>query len=464
MLKTFLVLSCVLLLGICFNLSAEGNWTRPRTLSCQNASNPNIGVDSSGNAVAIWREFSGKKTKIQTARFTNGKWSKPVKIATIKINCYVSPQIAVNDSGNAVAVWEECVDESILVKAATMSPKGKWSAPVTLSNLTSKFMQTNNAVADDGATAGFADPTVGVAINSSGFAVAVWANQGNCKDSLQASTLQTGGNWSQPVTILAEENMYLGPLKVALDSLNNIAVAWQKFDPREFNFFVQVATRFYSGIWSQPVTLSAGGAPQIAFDPFGNVTALWDKLDGTYSSVYTSTFSYGGNWSDPVVISVPGTSAMLGCLAYDKEGNALAAWELDDSTCTCDEKIYIQATYCPAGGIWSAPTIISNSDEISTEPRIVFDSLGNAIVAWDDERVHEENNELIHETVIQAAIRSPDGSWTPPATLSAENQDSVSPKLAINSDGVAAIVWTNKTFTVVQAATCNSINELLKND
>lgn len=65
---------------------------------------PQVGIDASGNAVAVW----GQGSHIWSARYLAGTgWQAPTNIdsaaATINAN---QPRIAVDANGNALAVWE----------------------------------------------------------------------------------------------------------------------------------------------------------------------------------------------------------------------------------------------------------------------------------------------------------------------------------------------------------------------
>jgi hypothetical protein len=72
-----------------------------------NAYDPQIAIDGSGNATAVWHRHDGSYYFIQasTKLFGDGKsWSPPEDLSLIDGNA-LYPQIAVDGSGNAMTVW-----------------------------------------------------------------------------------------------------------------------------------------------------------------------------------------------------------------------------------------------------------------------------------------------------------------------------------------------------------------------
>src|SRR5580704_3656333 len=84
-----------------------GAWVLPpKTISdpTQNANHAAVGVDSSGNAVAVWESNNGTNTIIQASLSIGGVWTTPYNLSYDGYNAE-SPQVAVNSAGNAVAIW-----------------------------------------------------------------------------------------------------------------------------------------------------------------------------------------------------------------------------------------------------------------------------------------------------------------------------------------------------------------------
>jgi len=69
------------------------------------ADDPQIAVDGSGNAFAVWRQSDGTRNNIWANRFSAGAWGTAQLIETTNAGQALFPQIAVNGIGNAIAVW-----------------------------------------------------------------------------------------------------------------------------------------------------------------------------------------------------------------------------------------------------------------------------------------------------------------------------------------------------------------------
>ena len=72
------------------------------------ASNPQIAFDAGGNAIAVWSQFDGARS-IYANRYTatTGTWGTAALIETDNAGDALEPQIAVDASGNAIAVWQQ---------------------------------------------------------------------------------------------------------------------------------------------------------------------------------------------------------------------------------------------------------------------------------------------------------------------------------------------------------------------
>jgi hypothetical protein len=72
------------------------------------AQRPKIAVDGTGNAIAVWYQSDGTRDNIWANRFDagSGAWGTAQVIETEDGNAQF-PHIAVDGSGNALAVWQQ---------------------------------------------------------------------------------------------------------------------------------------------------------------------------------------------------------------------------------------------------------------------------------------------------------------------------------------------------------------------
>jgi hypothetical protein len=71
-----------------------------------NALRPRIGVDGSGNAIAVWQQRSGDTRAIWASRW-DGSWDAAQLIEPVDYARAGRPDIAVDGDGNAIVVWEQ---------------------------------------------------------------------------------------------------------------------------------------------------------------------------------------------------------------------------------------------------------------------------------------------------------------------------------------------------------------------
>ena len=87
-------------------------WGTPEVIETANAgdaTHPKIAMDADGNVLAVWRRSVDGRFSTRTNRYIPGSgWSKAAALNEYG-NTGVDdhPQIAMNASGNAVAVWQQ---------------------------------------------------------------------------------------------------------------------------------------------------------------------------------------------------------------------------------------------------------------------------------------------------------------------------------------------------------------------
>jgi hypothetical protein len=68
---------------------------------------PQIALNSAGNAVAVWQQFDGVRYNVYSSYFNGAVWSTTALIETQSAGDAVFPQVAINSSGKAFAVWQQ---------------------------------------------------------------------------------------------------------------------------------------------------------------------------------------------------------------------------------------------------------------------------------------------------------------------------------------------------------------------
>jgi len=292
---------------------AGGAWSRPVDLSAPGrVEGPEVAVDSKGEAVAVWVHSRGARYVIQSATLpVDGTWSAPADLAVATTDTR-RPQVAVDEAGDAVAVWQQIRGGNDAILAVTRPAGGAWSAPAVLS------APGQNARGPQ------------VALDQFGDAVAVWQRSNGHHLIVQSATLPAHGSWSRPVNV-SGPGRSAGGAQVAVDQAGGAVAVWSRSEGRRR--VVQSARLDRS--WSRPVDLSRSAiayAPQVEVDPSGNAVAVWTRRSGARYIIQSASRRAGRAWSKPFDLSgtVNGNGLELAVdshVAIDGHGRAVAVWQ-----------------------------------------------------------------------------------------------------------------------------------------
>jgi hypothetical protein len=336
---------------------AGGDWSAPEVLSEpgeEEPANVRIGLDTAGNAVAIWSIGFGSTIRT-AARPAGGDWSAPEDLS---VENGRTPQLAMNAAGDAVAVWSgfDGVDDEV-TWAAVRPAGGDWSPPEELS------------VA--GESDGFFPQ---VAIDAAGNAIAVWQRFDLSDDVVQAAVRTADGDWSAPDVLSSPGENARSP-RIAMNAAGSTVAAWSSLSGG-----THAAVRPAGGDWSAPKDISAAGAePALAVDSGGTAFALWPVTVAPGEMVLqVAMHPPGGSWSAPEDLSAPFEYFQSYNLDANPAAGVVATWTRQGGV----PKNGVQAAVRPPGGDWSTPKEISAEGENSGLPDLGFDAAGDAIAIW----------------------------------------------------------------------------------
>ena len=136
--KIFLLASFLLFQS--FACLAIVSWELPAidlSENTQNATIPQVAIDDSGNAIAVWSRSNGTNTIIQTKRYDATTNSWPINALDLSESGEnaTNPQIAMDPDGNATAVWQRYDGANWIIQATRYDiTTGSWSLfPANLS-------------------------------------------------------------------------------------------------------------------------------------------------------------------------------------------------------------------------------------------------------------------------------------------------------------------------------------------
>lgn len=355
---------------------ADAPWQTPVTIGwCGEATcRPQVAFDQRGDAFALWEEYTGYTFNIVSSYMpASGTWEAPVTLSSFGIPGASRPRLAVDDRGDAIAVWDRGSASNAVTQDAFRPSKGSWGPEMDVS--------------PEGDSA--FDPEVG--LDQYGNALVLWshfdsAQNGEYKYSVQAAEGLGGKIWQMPIDLSGPGAA--GEPQVAFGGTGEAVALWDQWS----NGFLSpqtpdAAIRTAADAWDSPASLTEGkdetdqpkGAetPAVAMDRQGNAIAVWawrfaDTIQASFRPV-------GDSWQEPVDISAFEGGARDPHVAFDRSGNAFAGWLAKSGV---SEAEIVQAAFKPAEGAWGEPVDISDPSQVTSAPSFAFDEAGDGVAAW----------------------------------------------------------------------------------
>lgn len=355
---------------------AGGSWQAPELLGwCGEAGcEPDVAMDAQGDAVVVWNAYSALafngRFRVQAAfRSAGGAWQSPVYVAPEEVPGTSHPRVAFDAHGDAMAIWNRQGPWGGVVQEAFRPAGGAWQAPV---DITARGEQGD-------------EPQV--AFDKRGDALAVWQADPVSEWVLESAFMPAGGSWQAPV-VMSAPGFARGP-SVAFNGQGEATAVWAQWTHGvRSTRTVQAASWPAGGPWQAPVNIvgkademdqpKEAGEPSVAMDGQGDAIAIWAWEFG--GPVIQTAFKPGGGaWQEPVDLSTFGEDATNPEIAFDNQGDAIAVWNVKSATGAPE---IVQSAYKPAGSVWQAPTDLSGADNSGYEPLVAFDGEGDAVAAW----------------------------------------------------------------------------------
>jgi hypothetical protein len=346
---------------------------------------PSVAVGTDGDAYLVWDDYRSTDhpdiyfSRLETA---GSEWSANEKVnddATSQIHAF--PDIAMDGSDNAFAVWQDYRPvgnksaEANIYFARRTAATGSWG--------------TNVRVNDDFKGPQNAQREPSIAADAAGNAVAVWVDRRNGRWDIYGAQIATGAsNWQTNTRVSAAVDSRKFDPDVAVAPDGTAYAVWEDDRSGSFDIYYATLAPGSSG-WSTDARLSddPGAADQysaqIAIDGAGNVHVAWID-DRVASSEVRVRRLIGGSstWDPSQIVSDEGAYPGGLTIAASAGGSAFIAWS-DARGASWD----IWGADYVSGMGWLTAAIISDDpgNETQWSPTVATadDSL---VVAWQDQR------------------------------------------------------------------------------
>jgi uncharacterized protein YheU (UPF0270 family) len=133
---------------------------------------PQVAMDNNGNAIIVWKQVDGNVSQVFKSEYRNGQWTHPADLSdNISLDGYSAkyPQVAMDDNGNAIIVWQQSDGSNEQIFKSEYR-NGQWTHPADLSD----------NISPDGM--GVGSPQV--AMDDNGNAIIVWDQPDGNKDQI----------------------------------------------------------------------------------------------------------------------------------------------------------------------------------------------------------------------------------------------------------------------------------------
>lgn len=381
--------------------------------------NVRVVLDNSGYAMAVWQKHDGSRYNIWASRFVPGTgWGTAMLIETSDAGDAVSPQVALDDSGNVLAVWQQNDGTRENIWANRFVPGTGWG--------TATLIETNDA-------GDAVSPQV--ALNGSGKAVTVWRqNDGQGGEDIWANRFDPDTGWG-PAELIETDNLGDGwSPQVAIDRNGSAVAVWAHWD----NGLLRIwANRFVADTgWGVAGHIGAdvvepADYPQVVMDDSGNGIVVWQQTSGTRNDIWANRFTPEAGWGTAERIEKDDAgSASNPQVAMDGSGNAVVVWQQGDGV-----RENIRANRFVPGTGWDTAVFIETGDAgDAVSPQVAVDSSGNAIVVW-------QQSDGTHENIWANRFVPAMGLGTAELIETDDAGPALYPRIAVNSSGNAMAVW-----------------------
>jgi hypothetical protein len=412
------VAACVLVVALIAPATATAGWLPAVAISEEGGEfnfdqEPQVAVDASGGAVAVWPQLEYHNRIQASTKLAGGTWGPPIDISPPGEHS-IESHVAMNAGGEVIAAWVHLASERT-IEVASRTPQGSW------------------APAEELFLAGGGPNHVDVAIGPTGEAVVIWTGYQNTSDYIiRAAIRSPEGEWGSPIELSEAGNNAWDP-KVAINPAGNVLAAWTRWND-DGDTIIQVTEKKPGQAWGEPEDLSAEGG--MAWAPDVEVSAdraviVWHREQ----IIEAATRDTGGAWQPAVEISE--SESREPALGMDGEGNAVALWSSGPELSLRNAEV----ASLPLGGAWTEPITIAERLSVEgAQPQIAVDPAGRAMAvwtAWDGTA-----------RAVEAASGAVTGSWEDPVTISPPGSWSQRAQVAMDSAGNAAAVWQGEPLTI----------------
>jgi len=380
----------------------------------------NLAVNNKGDIVVSWtQKDDSNKPKVWLRKYNGDSWSDPDSdMKTNSASC-TSSIASIDDNKEIIATWLELVGTKH-IPIANNFYANSWHSVFPIyrnnNNSSSVKMATNNKKT-----------------------IAIWTQEVSSNYTVIGRIYNHNNthSWGPSHLISNSSHTSLAPV-ISIDSNNRAVIAWlQENSSGKFDLYAGVYNVNNGSVISAPHAIeSLSGyslSPSIASDSSGNSIIVWEQ-GGLFSHRTVYACKFDGTWSSPVRIDNSNKEDLQVTIKYNKlRDEFVALWAQKNSD---DNYAIYFNTY--KNGSWQGENALEKHSEAtgSFEPKIAFDSEGNAVAIW-----LKENS----SGKLDLVAKSYDGSdWGETKVIDNLSSNVNQHYIAFDGDDDAVVVWRQK--------------------
>jgi len=325
-----------------------------------------VAMDANGNAIAVWQQTDGTRFDIWSNRYTTGVgWATEEPIELDDRGAALVPQVAMDPSGDAVAVWQHFDGTRFNIWANRYAPDEGWgrAEPIETDDV-------GDATAPQ------------VAVGPTGIAIVVWQQSDGMRDNIWSKRYTPSQGWGTPQPVETDNSGEAEAPQIAVDAEGNGVAVWQQSDGERFNIW---ASRYTASDdrWSIAELIEVddtgdSAEPQVAVSANGTALAVWVQFDGTSFDVWSNRLEPDGGWDGAERIDNGDLDdARTPHIAMNARQSAVAVWIQPYR-----EQPSVFSNRHSASDGWGAHQPIAAHDTWTQAPRVAVDPDDNALATW----------------------------------------------------------------------------------
>lgn len=281
---------------------------------------PDVSLDASGNAMAIWPQFDGTRYNIWANRYLAGVGWGTAEIIETNAGTALRPDMSVDSSGNAVAVWQQFDGVRSNIWSNRYVVGQGWG--------TAELIESDNA----------GDATFSqVSVSGGGLAVAVWRQSDGTAINVWSNIYLPDSGWGKAELIETDNTGHAYFPRVSADDYIGAVAVWHQWDGTRSNIW---SNRYEIGVgWNGAELIEVNDAgtaryPRVSASATGSAVAVWSQTSADQViDIWSNRYVAGRGWGVAELIETRNSGAgNLPKVAMDANGNAVVVWLQPDDT------------------------------------------------------------------------------------------------------------------------------------